>query len=88
MVQPIGEPEAVTRADGVWTWCVVLDAAPSREWRRHFLAEAHESRGLVAPRVWFDDIRLLFEAEWAAGRTALAQIDDWIARANTARSTS
>jgi CheY-like chemotaxis protein len=86
MTSRVGEPRRGGGTDQLATWFVDLSDDVDPEWRRHFLGAAHAS-GL------FQDINvgvstIVFVIEVSALSLACEKIDDWIAAANDATSSS
>jgi CheY-like chemotaxis protein len=86
MPNRIGEPRRGGGTDHLATWFVDLSDDVHPEWRRHFLRAGHASDVFHAINVGVSTI--VFVIELSALSFACDKIDDWIAAANDATSSS
>jgi CheY-like chemotaxis protein len=84
----IGEPRRVGGSDKRPIWLIGLSDEPDPGWRLQFLRAAHTSGFFDEARISVGASAIVFGIEPSALSLACDKIDDWIAEANAATSSS
>ena len=88
MLARVSEPQRIGGSDRLPTWRVVLSEDPSAEWRRRFLEQAHKGGIFYRAQITVESAALVFDLERPVLGLACEKIDQWIAEANGAPSST